>query len=90
MKKQRFENWLRKIYTTQDEEISCSECFDLVSAYVELEFSGGNAATKLPQVAQHLRQCAACREEYEILHDLRQLDDASGSPSIDDLPNSSL
>ena len=27
----RFERWLHNIPGTQDEEISCSECFDLVS-----------------------------------------------------------
>lgn len=85
MPKHRMENWLRKIYTTQEHEISCSECFDMISPYVEFELSGGNAAAKMPQVDQHLGQCTACREEYEILRDLRRLDDEAGDPSNEDI-----
>ena len=69
----RFNVWLRNISETQDEEISCTECFDLVSRFVELEMSGGDAGTELPQVKQHLDQCRACRDEYELLRVLARL-----------------
>lgn len=85
MKRDRFENWLRNIYETKDEEIYCTECFDLVSRFVELEASGENAVAKMPQVKQHLDQCQACREEYETLRELRRLEDEGGTPSLDDL-----
>ena len=88
MDRKRFENWLKNIQETQDEEISCTECFDLVSRFVELEATGQDAAAKLPQVKQHLRQCRACREEYEALRDLRLLEDKGEMPSIDDLEDS--
>src|SRR5688500_6366740 len=39
MESDRFERWLQNIYSTQDKEISCSECFDLVSGFVELELA---------------------------------------------------
>jgi hypothetical protein len=87
MQRKRFENWLKNIYKTQDEEISCTECFDLVSPYVELEATGKDAATKLPQVKQHLEQCRACREEYEALREVRRLEDEGDLPSLDDLQN---
>ena len=89
MKQKRFENWLKNIYETQDEEISCTECFDLVSHYVELEVSGENAAAKLPQLKQHLDQCRACREEYEMLRDLARFENEGGIPPSDDLKDSS-
>lgn len=85
MKRERFENWLRNIYETEEEEISCTECFDLVSRFVELEASGENAVVKMPQVKQHLNQCQACRDEYETLRELRRLEDEGGTPSLDDL-----
>lgn len=85
MQRKRFENWLKNIYETQEEEISCTECFDLVSGFVELEISGQDAAAKLPQVKQHLDQCPACRAEYETLRDLRRLEEEGGIPSSDDL-----
>jgi hypothetical protein len=81
----RFERWLKNIYNTEEEEISCSECFDLVSHYVELEFSNGDPAARMPQVLQHLNQCPVCREEYETLRNLRSLEEQGEEPSIDDL-----
>jgi Zn finger protein HypA/HybF involved in hydrogenase expression len=85
MNRDRFESWLRNIFETQDEEISCTECFDLVSRFVELEVSGQDAAAKMPQVKQHLDQCPACRSEYETLRDLRRQEEQGGMPSRDDL-----
>lgn len=85
MKKDRFERWLQNIYHTQDEEISCSECFDLVSHYVEAEVFGEDAAAQMPQLKQHLDQCPACHAEYETLRDLRRLEEKGELPSLDDL-----
>jgi hypothetical protein len=87
VQKNRFERWLQNIYHTQEEEISCSECFDSVSHYVEVELAGENAAIQMPQLRQHLDQCPACREEYETLRDLRRLEEQGEPPSLDDLQN---
>jgi hypothetical protein len=83
-----FDAWLRNIYKTLDEEISCTECFDRSSQFVELEISGRDAAVELPRVKQHLDQCRACREEYETLRDLILVEDQNDLPSVDDLRNS--
>ena len=88
MEREQFEKWLKNIYDTQDEEISCTECFDLVSRFVELETSGQDAAAELPQVVQHLGQCRACRDEYEMLRDLARFENEGGMPSVDDLQDS--
>lgn len=87
MKKNRFEHWLENIQNTQEEEISCTECFDLVSQFVEVELSGGDAAARMPQLKQHLDQCPACRAEYETLRDLQNLENKREFPSLDDLQN---
>lgn len=87
MQRKRFESWLKNIYETQEKEISCTECFELISPYVELEIARADASTKLPQVKQHLDQCSACREEYETLRDLRRLEEEGDMPSSDDLQN---
>jgi hypothetical protein len=84
----RFEKWLRNIYETQDEEISCTECFDLISRFIDLELSGRDAAAELPQMKQHLNQCRSCREEYETLRDLTRLENQGDAPSLDDLHDS--
>jgi hypothetical protein len=88
MDRQRFTTWLKNIYETRENEISCSECFDLVSRFVELELAGENAAGKMPELRHHLNQCRACRDEYEALRDLRRLEENSEPPSLDDLRNS--
>jgi hypothetical protein len=85
MKSDRFERWLQNIYKTQAEEISCSECFDAVSHFVEVELSGADAVAKLPKVKQHLEQCPACHAEYETLRDLQRLENEGQLPSADDL-----
>ncbi len=85
MESKRFVSWLQNILHTQNEEISCSECFDLVSSYVDIELSGADASISLQRVKQHLNQCPACREEYEALHDLRRAEEEQDIPSVDDL-----
>ena len=88
VKRNRFERWLQTIFYTQDQEISCSECFDLLSRFVEVELSGEDAAARMPALKQHLDQCRACREEYETLRDLQQLENKGELPSVDDLKDS--
>lgn len=85
MNRDRFESWLRNIFETQDEEISCTECFDLVSRFVDLEVSGQDAAAKMSQLKQHLDQCPACHSEYETLRYLSRQEEQGGIPSLDDL-----
>ena len=69
-----FRRVLQGLADTEDAEISCSECFDLVSQYVDLEVAGQAGAATFPRLRQHLRQCGVCREEYEVLRDLVRLD----------------
>lgn len=85
MDSERLEGWLHEVFNTQDHEISCSECLDLVSHYVEVELSHQDPAVELPQVRQHVQECAACREEYETLRDLARFENEGGLPSADDL-----
>ena len=85
MQKHRLEHWLKNIHTTLDHELSCSECFDLVSHFVEVELSGGDAAGSMPLLKQHLDQCPACRGEYETLRELHILENKGELPSLNDL-----
>lgn len=75
-----FDAFLRRVWATEDEEISCTECFDLVPQYVDLEVAGESPDKKVPRLKQHLDQCAACREEYETLRDLVRLEAEGGLP----------
>ncbi len=66
----KFDSWVKKILATEEVELSCSECFDLVSDYVEAELAGAEIQGTLRRVKHHLDQCRACRDEYELLRDL--------------------
>ncbi len=81
MKAAQFERWVQQIAETQDEEISCTDCFDLISQYVDLEMAGQGAEKKLPAVRRHLDQCLVCREEYETLRDFLRLEGQEHPPS---------
>ncbi|MGH7267092.1 MAG: hypothetical protein ACREMB_19920 [Candidatus Rokuibacteriota bacterium] len=78
---------MRLISDTRDDELSCTECFDLISRYVDLEAGGGDAAASMPVLAQHLRQCGVCHEEYDVLRDLARAD-TDGVPPVDGPPDS--
>ncbi len=88
MELSQLQDWLWQIYQTEEEEISCSECLDLVSDYVDLEIAGEAAQEKLPHLKQHLDQCRVCLEEYEVLRDLARLEAEGRAPTLDELRKS--
>jgi hypothetical protein len=77
--------WLKRVQETQDEEISCSECLDQVSQYVDLELATGEADQHMPQLRQHLDQCQVCSEEYQVLRGLARLEAENDLPSQEEL-----
>lgn len=50
--------------STESQELSCDECWELTDRFAELTIAGRNAEEALPLVAEHLRQCGECREEF--------------------------
>jgi len=87
---------LRLVARTEDEELSCDECFELLPQYVDREVSGGApnvlsgeaSNVRLPLFRHHVEQCAVCRGEYETLRELARLEAEGRPPSIDDLRRS--
>lgn len=88
MNPSRLERLLRLAARTEDEELSCSECFDLLPQYVDLEIEGRAPDSRPSIFRQHLDQCAVCREEYDTLRELAQLEAEGRPPSIEDLRRS--
>lgn len=87
MMKTNLAKFVRHVHDTRDTEISCSVCLDLVSQYVDLEISTGDAVGKLPQVKQHLDQCQVCSEEYQVLRELAVLEAEQQLPTGEELIN---
>ena len=77
MRNSQLERWVKRILETEEKEISCSECFDLVSVYVDEELAGKAGDSKWHPIRQHLSQCQACQDEYEILRELASQDASS-------------
>jgi len=81
MSRRPLDRLLRQISETETEEITCSECFELLAGAVEHELSGAAATPAHGRLVQHLGQCGVCREEYEVLRDLVRA--GSGTPLRD-------
>ncbi len=77
MKRERFEKLVRTIFAVKESEILCSEFFDILPRYVDLELSGRDPAATLPEVSHHLHQCPECNEVYLALLQATQ---AAGDP----------
>ncbi len=70
MKNWNLERWLGQIYATEEEELSCSDCFDLISEYVDREVEHLPIDGQMQRVRQHVGQCRVCHEEYQVLREL--------------------
>ncbi len=77
--------WLKRVYETQDDEISCDECKELISQYVQLELDTGEAARRVPRLVHHLNQCPACWDTYQILRELARLEAEGRLPDVPEL-----
>ena len=71
---------LRAIFDTREDEIVCSEFFELLPRYVDLVLATADAsrpqpgqpANILPQVAHHILQCSECADAYEALLEIER------------------
>lgn len=80
MNQAQFLELLRVIFDSREDEIVCSEFFELLPTYVDLVLAAadvsplqrGQPTEALPQVAHHIRQCAECAEVYEALLEIER------------------
>lgn len=75
---------LNAIFTTQEQELTCSECFELMDQYAESLLSGADAEAMFPAVSHHLAHCPDCDEECQaLLSMLQAMVNGSEMPSPD-------
>jgi len=65
--KEKFQQMLKVIEQTRQDELSCDQIESLICQYSEIVQDGGNAATFMPLIQHHLDLCQDCREEFEAL-----------------------
>ncbi len=59
---------------TGEQEMSCDECFAELDRLVDLVAGGGDINALGALVADHLRRCADCYEEYAVLLHIARAD----------------
>jgi hypothetical protein len=59
-----------RLLGTRGEDAGCDAGFELLAEYVESELQGRNVRDLYPAVAAHLRNCAACADDYQGLRAL--------------------
>jgi len=61
---------LRVLESAHDENMSCSELYEKLDEYVELEMDKKDASEIMPLIREHLDFCPDCCDEYEALLDV--------------------
>lgn len=67
MNRGKFRQLIRSIFAVKDQEMLCSEFFDILPRFVDRQVAGEEADKFFPGVSHHLQQCAECNEVYEAL-----------------------
>lgn len=52
---------------TEENEMNCGECFELLDQYVDMLNAGQEPNTLLPRLEQHLVMCHCCHAELQAL-----------------------
>ncbi len=65
--KEKFQQMLKVIEQTREDELSCDEVESLICQFSEIVQDGGEAASLMPLLQHHLELCPDCREEFEAL-----------------------
>ena len=58
---------IRNIASARPDEIGCDDCQAELDRFAELELVGKSASDAFPLVADHLKRCRDCRQEFEAL-----------------------
>jgi hypothetical protein len=69
-----FRKWVRRIYSTQEEEFDCEAFARVIPQYVDMEVSGGQAEIHFPMAKHHMLQCSECCDLYHTLYDIALLE----------------
>ena len=67
MNKPKWQILLESAFQTEEYEISCRECHDVIDMYVDLLLENANPTEIMPTVEQHLKQCNCCAGEMEAI-----------------------
>jgi hypothetical protein len=58
---------LEALLLTHETEVDCDACFNSMAEFAESQLSGALVPEALVLIDDHIRICADCREEFQIL-----------------------
>jgi hypothetical protein len=61
------QQFLQAVDGMKEAAMGCDDAFAHLDAYVDAVISGKDAQALFPKVAEHLANCKACAEEFELL-----------------------
>jgi hypothetical protein len=64
---EKFKWLIQSIFAVQNKEMLCSEFFEILPRYVDLQLMGEDADKLFPKFSHHLHQCPECDEVYQAL-----------------------
>jgi len=68
---------LQTLVLTRETEVDCDECFDSMAEFAESQLSGKSVPAALVAIDEHIRICADCADEFQILKKtISDLDDS--------------
>lgn len=67
MNKKLLQMLLKSALETEEYEITCEECFEVMDQYADLILDGTDPAEIMPLVTQHLKMCRCCTGELEAM-----------------------
>ena len=79
------QNLLKSALETEEYEITCEECFELMDQYADLILEGTDPVQLMPLVAQHLKMCNCCTDEVEAI--VLMIQEAAQESNITSAPN---
>lgn len=72
---------LSAVLATEEIEITCQECYDVLDSYAEQLLEGIDPEAQTPGVTQHLKQCFCCEHQFDAL--MVMLQEAAEASSVD-------
>lgn len=80
MKQNFWRNLVEKSLRSEEDEMDCMACFEVLDQYVDLLEAGQEPAKILPELEQHMSVCQCCFIEFEgILIALKAAADPSNN-----------
>ena len=64
---EKFKWLIGSIFAVRQRDMLCSEFFDILPRYVDLQLAGKDADKLFPKLSHHLHQCPECNEVYQAL-----------------------